>query len=72
MDMAINWPRPPAEGGAGIRPRAAEAVAPLALALPTGRSLPAPHERRRVRIPVAGDRLEPADDLAGLLRMLTA
>src|SRR4051812_8190221 len=81
-------PNPPPSGSLGLRvtitcsrppdrlpracPRAADPVATLSLPPPTGRSLAAPDEGRRRRVPVPRHRLEPADDLGGPLRMLAA
>src|SRR5215203_4521016 len=68
--IAISGSRRPAKRNASACPRAADSVAAFPLAPPTGGSLPAPHERRRGRVPVPGHRLEPADDLADVLRVL--
>src|SRR4051794_21321120 len=71
LPVAISGPRHPADGHASVRTRAADPVATFPLALPTGRTLPAPPEWRRGLVPVPGHGLEPGDDLAGVARVLT-
>src|SRR5262249_19189306 len=60
-----SWERPPR-----LRGRAADAVTPLALALPSPPPLPAPLERCRGFVPMPGDGLEPGDDRAGVSGVL--
>src|SRR5262245_7457612 len=54
-----------------LRGRAAESVTPLALTLPPPPPLAAPLEGRRGFVPMPGDGLEPGDDLAGSVWVLT-
>src|SRR3954451_22176886 len=70
--VGIRRPRPSPDRPPRARSRAADPVASLPLPPAPLHPLPTPLERRRIRIPVPGHRLEPADDLGGPLRMLTS
>src|SRR5262245_4764344 len=70
LGVAIIRPRTPSEREAGAGPGAAQAVASFPLSTPSGRSLAAPLEGRRVRVPVGRHGLEPGDDLVGVGRVL--
>ena len=63
------WPFRRRSGRRGTCPRPAHRMPPVSLPLPSGRTLPAPLKRRRVRIPVIDHGREPGHDLARIGRM---
>src|SRR5438105_13494910 len=72
MLVAITWAWWPRKWPASVRARPADPVARLALAFAAALPLAAPLERRRLGVPVGGDRLQPGDDLLGVAGVLPA
>src|SRR5438105_1396944 len=63
MCVAITGPLASSQRLATVGTRAALPMATFALAFPAPATLPTPHERRRILVPVLGDRLQPGHDL---------